>query len=185
MKRRLSIGLGILAIAVAIPFVSGTPVLAELQQAGSSIVKNILAPKVKLNLGAEKKVISVDAQGKQQISWKALDGSAVQPGDVLRYTLVSENAGDKSAKDLKLTQPIPAQTLYTLDSAKANGAKLTYSIDGGKTFVEKPLVTVKLANGQEVQKPAPASSYTHIRWDYSNSLAPLATVRAAYEVAVK
>jgi uncharacterized repeat protein (TIGR01451 family) len=185
MKRRLSIGLSILAVAAAVPFISGTPVLAELQQAGSSIVKNILAPKVKLNLGAEKKVTSVDAQGKQQISWKALDGAAVQPGDVLRYTLVSENAGDKAAKDLKLTQPIPAQTLYTLDSAKANGAALTYSIDGGKTFVEKPMVTVKLASGQEVQKPAPASSYTHIRWDYSNSLAPLATVRAAYEVAVK
>lgn len=185
MKRRLSIGLSILAVAAAIPFISGTPVLAQLQQAGSSIVKNILAPKVKLNLGAEKKVTSVDAQGKQQISWKALDGAAVQPGDVLRYTLVSENAGDKPANSLKLTQPVPAQTLYTVGSAKANGASLSYSINGGKTFVEKPMVTVKLANGEEVQKPAPASSYTHIRWDYSNSLAPLATVRAAYEVAVK
>jgi uncharacterized repeat protein (TIGR01451 family) len=184
MKRRLSIGLGLLAVALAIPFASGTPVLAELQQAGSAVVKNILAPKVKLNLGAEKKVVSVDAQGKQQVTWKAFQGT-VQPGDVLRYTLVSENAGDKSAKSLKLVQPIPAQTLYSLGSAKANGATLTYSINGGKTFVEKPMVTVKLANGQVVQKPAPASAYTHIRWDYSNSLAPLAAVRAAYEVAVK
>ena len=184
MKRRLSIGLGILAVAVAIPFASGTPVLANLQQAGSSIVQNILMPKVKLNLGAEKKVVSVDAEGKEKIEWKALEG-AVQPGDVLRYTLVSENAGDKPAKSLKLVQPIPAQTIYSLDSAKANGATLTYSIDGGKTFVEKPMVTVKLADGKEVQKPAPASAYTHIRWDYSSSLAPLAAVRAAYEVAVK
>jgi hypothetical protein len=60
MKRRLSIGLSILAVAAAIPFVSGTPVLANLQQAGSSIVKNILAPQVKLNLGAEKQVVSFD-----------------------------------------------------------------------------------------------------------------------------
>jgi uncharacterized repeat protein (TIGR01451 family) len=185
MKRRLSIGLSILAVAAAIPFVSGTPVLAELQQAGSSIVKNILAPKVKLNLGAEKQVVSFDAQGKQQITWQALDGASVKPGDVLRYTLLSENAGDKPAKELKLTQPVPAQTIFVLDSAKANGAQLTYSIDGGKSFVAKPMVTVKLASGQEVQKPAPASSYTHVRWDYSNSLAPLASVRAAYEVAVK
>lgn len=185
MKRRLSIGLSILAVAAAIPFVSGTPVLAELQQAGSSLVQNILAPKVKLNLSAEKKIASVDAQGKQQVTWKAIDNTAVQPGDILRYTLVSENAGDKAAKNLTLTQPIPAQTLFVLESAKANGALLTYSIDGGKTFVEKPMVTVKLANGQEAQRPAPASAYTHIRWDYSDSLAPLASVRAAYEVAVK
>lgn len=185
MKRRFSIGLGILVVAAAIPFAGGAPVLAELQQAGSSIVQNILAPKVKLNLGAEKKVVSVDAEGKQQITWQPISNAAVQPGDVLRYTLVSENAGDKPAKSLKLTQPIPAQTVYSLESAKANGAQLTYSIDGGKTFVEKPTVTVKLANGQEVQQPAPASAYTHIRWDYSNSLAPLAAVRAAYEVAVK
>jgi uncharacterized repeat protein (TIGR01451 family) len=184
MKRRLSIGLGILAVAAAIPFASGTPVLAELQHTGEAIVKNILAPKVKLNLGVEKQVISKDAEGKQKISWVALKG-AVQPSDVLRYTLVSENAGDKAAKDLKLVQPIPAQTIYKLDSAKANGAKLTYSIDGGKTFVEKPMVMVKLANGKEELRPAPASVYTHVRWDYSNSLAPLASVRAAYEVAVR
>ena len=184
MKRRLSIGLGLLVVASALPFVSGTPVLAELQHTGAAIVKNILTPKVKLNLGVEKQVISVDAEGKQKISWVALEG-AVQPSDVLRYTLVSENAGDKAAKDLKLVQPIPAQTIYKLDSAKANGAKLTYSIDSGKTFVEKPMVTVKLANGKEELRPAPASSYTHVRWDYSNSLAPLASVRAAYEVAVR
>jgi uncharacterized repeat protein (TIGR01451 family) len=184
MKRRLTIGLSILAVAAAIPFVSGTPVLAELQQAGTAMVKNILAPKVKLNLGVEKQMASVNAQGKPQITWTALKG-AVHPGDVLRYTLISENAGDKAAKDLKLTQPVPAQTLFVLESAKANGALLTYSINGGKTFVEKPMVTVKLANGQEAQRPAPASAYTHIRWDYSNSLAPLASVRAAYEVAVK
>ncbi len=184
MKRRLTIGLSILAVAAAIPFASGTPVLAQLQQAGTAMVKNILAPKVKLNLGVEKQVASVDAQGKSKVTWTALEG-AVHPGDVLRYTLLSENAGDKPAKELKLTQPIPAQTLYQLDSAKANSAKLTFSIDGGKTFVEKPMVTVKLADGKEELRPAPAAAYTHIRWDYSDSLAPLASVHAAYQVAVR
>jgi uncharacterized repeat protein (TIGR01451 family) len=186
MKRRLSVGLGILAVVIAVPFASGTPVLANLQQAGASIVKNIMQPKVQLKLGAEKQVAVKDAEGNTKIAWLPLKGSVtVQPGDVLRYTLTSENAGDKAANSLKLTQPVPAKTSYILKSARANGAKLTFSIDGGKTFVAQPMVMVKLANGQEELRPAPAGAYTHMRWDYSDSLAPLATVRAAYDVAVK
>jgi hypothetical protein len=161
MKRRLSIGLGILAIAAAIPFASSTPVLANLQEAGASIVKNIMQPKMKLVLGAEKKVVTVDAEGKSVTSWKAIEGLVtVQPGDVL-------------------------QTTYVLGSALANGAQLTYSIDGGKTFVAKPTIKVKLADGSVVEKPAPAEMYTHTRWDYSESVQPAASVRSVYEVAVK
>jgi uncharacterized repeat protein (TIGR01451 family) len=186
MKRRLSIGLGILAIAAAIPFASSTPVLANLQEAGASIVKNIMQPKMKLVLGAEKKVVTVDAEGKSVTSWKALEGSvSVQPGDVMRYTLSSQNAGDKPASKLVLTQPIPAHTTYVVGSAIANGAKLTYSIDAGKSFVANPTIKVKLADGSVVEKPAPAEMYTHARWDYSESLQPAAAVRSTYEVAVK
>lgn len=186
MNRRLSIGLGIVAVAAAIPFVSNTPVLANLQQAGSAIVKNVLQPKVQLKLSAEKKVTTVDAQGKKLVKWQPLKGAVtVQPGDVLRYTIASENAGEKPAKNLVVTQPIPKQTTYVLSSANANGAALTFSIDGGKTFVAKPMVKVKLADGKEELRPAPAEAYTHARWDYSNSLAPMASVKAIYEVAVK
>jgi uncharacterized repeat protein (TIGR01451 family) len=186
MKRHLSIGLGILAVAVAIPFASGTPVLANLQEAGTSIVKNILQPKMKLVLGAEKKVQSVDAQGKTVVAFKALEGNvSVQPGDVLRYTLSSQNAGDKPASKLVLTQPVPAHTQYVIGSALANGAKLTYSIDSGKSFVAKPTIKVKQADGAVVEKPAPAAMYSHVRWDYSASVKPASAVRSVYEVAVK
>ncbi|MGB8700132.1 MAG: hypothetical protein WCD18_12010, partial [Thermosynechococcaceae cyanobacterium] len=175
MKRSLMVGLSLLAVAAAIPAMGSTPVLSNLQQAGSSIVKNLMQPKVELNLGAEKKVMAMDTQGKPQVTWQSLKGEvAVQPGDVLRYTLTSENAGDKPAKDLALTQPVPAKTTYVLGSALANGATLTFSIDGGQTFVDKPMIKVKLADGKEELRPAPAEAYTHVRWDYSESLAPLA-----------
>lgn len=186
MKRKLYFGLGIVAVAATIPFVSGTPVLANLQQASTSIVKQLMQPKVQLELGAQKKEIALDAQGKEQVTWQPLQGEVqVQPGDVLRYTLSSKNAGEKPAKDLVLTQPVPAKTTFVLDSARANGAKLTFSIDGGKTFVQKPMVTVKLADGKEELRPAPAEVYTHVRWDYSESLAPMAAVNATYEVTVQ
>jgi uncharacterized repeat protein (TIGR01451 family) len=183
--KRFSIGLSVLALAALVPFATNTPVLANLQQAGEAIVKSVLQPKVQLALGAEKQVKSVDAKGAEQIAWQPLKGSVtVHPGDVIRYTLTGENAGEKPAANLVLTQPVPAQTVYQLKSARANGAKLTFSIDGGKVFSAQPMVKVKLADGKEELQPAPASAYTHVRWDYSESLAPMAAVRASYDVAV-
>jgi uncharacterized repeat protein (TIGR01451 family) len=185
MKRSVSIGLGLFAAAAVIPFASNTPVLAGLQQAGTAIVKNILQPKVQLEMTAAKKVVVTDVAGKPQIKWQSLKGQVtVQPGDVLRYTVASKNAGDKPAKNLVVTQPIPKKTTYILNSAQPNGAKLTFSIDSGKNFVEKPMVKVKLENGKEELRPAPATAYTHARWSYGNSVAPLAAVKASYDVAV-
>lgn len=186
MKRRLSAGLGILAIAAAIPFISSTPVLANLQEAGESLVQTVFQSKVKLVLGAEKQIITVDAEGKEVISWETLEGNvSVQPGDVIRYTLASENAGDKPASDLVVTQPVPDQTAFVADSARANGAALTYSIDGGQTFSSQPMIEETQPDGSVKMVPAPAEMYSHVRWDYGESLAPMATVRAIYEVAVK
>jgi uncharacterized repeat protein (TIGR01451 family) len=183
--KRFSIALSALALAALVPLATNTPVLANLQQAGEAMVKSVLQPKVQLALGAEKQVKVVDAKGKTQIAWQTLKGQVtVHPGDVVRYTLTGENAGDKPASNLVLTQPVPAQTVYKLKSARANDAKLAFSIDGGKVFSAQPMVKVKLADGKEELQPAPASAYTHVRWDYSQSLAPMAAVRASYEVAV-
>lgn len=183
--KRFSIALSTLALAALVPLATNTPVLANLQQAGEAIVKSVLQPKVQLALGAEKQVKVTDAKGKEKIDWQALKGEVtVHPGDVVRYTLTGGNAGDKPAGNLVLTQPVPAQTTYRLKSARANDAKLTFSIDGGKVFSAQPMVTVKLADGKEELQPAPASAYTHVRWDYSQSLAPMAAVHATYEVAV-
>jgi uncharacterized repeat protein (TIGR01451 family) len=186
MKRLLPIGFGILAAAATLPFMTNTPVLASLQEAGTSIVKNILQPKVQLKLEAQKKIVTTSPEGKEIVTWTALkERVTVQPGDVIRYQLNSENASDQPAKNLVVTQPIPPKTNYVLTSAKTHDAVLTFSIDGGKTFVEKPMVKVKVAEGKEELRPAPAEAYTHVRWDYGNSLTAMAEVQASDEVSVK
>ncbi|WP_299408360.1 hypothetical protein [Acaryochloris sp. IP29b_bin.148] len=186
MKRRLSLGLGVLAIAVAVPFVSSTSVLANLQEAGEALVQNILQPQVKLVLGAEKQVITINAEGEEVISWEALEGQvSVQPGDVIRYTLNSENGGDNPANSLVVTQPVPEQTAYLADSARANGAALTYSIDGGETYSAQPMIEETQPDGSVKMVPAPAEMYSHVRWDYSETLQPMAQVQAVYEVTVQ
>ncbi|NEO10433.1 MAG: hypothetical protein F6K51_34905, partial [Moorea sp. SIO3I8] len=80
---------------VAVPFVGKTPVLAGLQEAGEVIVQNIMRPKVQLKLVAKKKIVEVDTEGKENITWQALENKAiVKPGDTLRYTVKGENSGE-------------------------------------------------------------------------------------------
>lgn len=191
MKRLHQVlGLGAIAFVVTAPFFSEMPVFASWHQAGTAIAQNV-KPKtpVQLNLSAEKQVTQVDAQGKQRITWKPLQGQVVvNPGDVLRYTVTGANHGDRPIKNLVVNQPIPQGMIYALGSATASTnstTKITYSIDKGTSFVEKPTVQVKLANGKVETKPAPAEAYTNIRWTFASAVSPKKTVKAMYQVKVR
>jgi hypothetical protein len=97
------------------------------------------------------------------------------------------NNGSRPATNLIVTQPIPKQTAYVLNSSSTikSTATVTYSIDNGKTFVAKPTVQVKLANGKVETRPAPAEVYTHVRWKFTDAIAAKSTIGAAYQVRVK
>lgn len=182
------IGLGVLGFIVAtVPFLSGTPALATLQQAGESIVQALKGPQVRLNLTVDKQIIEVNEEGQEQIAWVDLGNQAtVIPGDTLRYTVASENLGDKSAEDLVVTQPISPEMIYVLGSATtSNEANITYSIDGGETFVMNPMVEVTLEDGTVQEVPAPAEAYTNVRWEIGEELAPESGTVVAYEVTVR
>ncbi|MBE9126551.1 MULTISPECIES: DUF11 domain-containing protein [unclassified Coleofasciculus] len=185
--KRLPLSLGILALITTLPFLGTTPVLANLQEAGEALVQAIRRPEVKLNLTADKQLLELDQSGKQKITWQSLEGNAVvQPGDVLRYSVNSQNAGDAAAKNLVVTQPIPQKTMYEIGSATSNnGAKTTYSIDNGNSFVDKPMVKVTLPDGTVEEQPAPADTYTHVRWQFGSGLDPAAGVKASYQVKVR
>jgi len=186
MKRWL-VGLGALALAGAIPLVGGEPVRAQISEVRDTIVQAILRPEVKLTLGAEKQVITVDNKGGEVVAWEALEGNVtVQPGDVLRYTVDGANSGDVEAANLQITQPIPERTLYVLDSAESiTPAEITYSIDGGETFVETPMISVTLPDGTIEQQPAPADAYTHITWRFSDALLSADAVKVSYQVGIQ
>lgn len=83
-----------------------------------------------------------------------------------------------------VAQHIP-KTAYVLESVRANGAQLTYSIDGGQTYSEQSMIEVTQPDGTIKMEPAPAEAYTHVQWDYSESLKPMASGQAVYEVAVQ
>ncbi|MEA5580402.1 hypothetical protein VB620_03485 [Nodularia harveyana UHCC-0300] len=188
MKRFSIVGLGAIALIATVPFVGNIPVLGNLGESGIAIAQNAKKGQVQLRLEAEKQVTTEDQQGKQVKKWQLLQGKAtVQPGDVLRYTLKGENTGDRPVKNLTLNQPIPQGMVYVLKSAKTDvsaNSKITYSIDGGRSFVDQPTVKVTLPNGNVEVKPAPATAYTHIRL-YLPVVNAKTTVTANYQVQVR
>lgn len=173
----------------AIPFFGAMPVLAGLGEAGTVIAQNLQhQPQVQLRLRAEKKVVQKTQQGKQQVTWQTLRGSVgVRPGDVIRYTIIGKNNSNYPVKTLVVTQPLPKQTTYVLNSVsvKNNRANITYSIDNGNSFVEKPTIQIKLPNGKVATPAAPPELYTHLRWKIAESIAPATAVNATYQVRVR
>jgi uncharacterized repeat protein (TIGR01451 family) len=185
--KRWSIALGAVAVVAATPFLTSAPVMASLQKAGEAIAQTLRRPEVKLNLSAEKQVVEKDVAGRTVTQWQPLQGKvSVYPGDVLRYTVAGQNKGETAAKKLAITQPIPKQMTYVLGSTTNTGnAKTVYSIDNGKNFVSQPTVQVTLPNGKVEERPAPAEAYTHVQWQFDNSLNPNADVKAAYQAKVR
>jgi uncharacterized repeat protein (TIGR01451 family) len=95
-----------------------------------------------------------------------------QPGDIIRYTLVAENIGTEQARDVEVVDPIPFGTEYVLGSATGRGTTILYSINGGTTYVDQPMIEVRDETGKMVRKPAPASMYTHVKWIIQGQIMP-------------
>src|SRR2546423_13013968 len=73
--------------------------------------------------------------------------TAVNPGEILDWTIMSENSGNAAAREYKTVGHIPRGTTFVGDSAKADGAKTVYSIDNGKSYSAQPMIEVKQADG--------------------------------------
>ncbi|NBD17637.1 MAG: DUF11 domain-containing protein [Cyanobacteria bacterium] len=144
-------------------------------------------PQVNLNLVVDKQEVTVDENGVEQVRWENVgDQVTVVPGDTLRYVVMGTNEGGEAANNLTVTQPIPQQMVYVLGSANSsNNAVITYSINNGETFVANPTIKVEQPDGTVVEKPAPASAYTHIRWDFPSAIAPEDNLEAMYVVEVE
>jgi uncharacterized repeat protein (TIGR01451 family) len=178
MKRFAVIGLGVIALSATVPLVGTIPGLPNI----SAIAQNIQhQPQLHLELDVAKQV-----QDKRHITWQSLQGQAsVKPKDVLRYTISGENYSDRAVKNLTLNQPIPKGMQLVLKSATAtNNAKITYSIDGGRSFSENPTIKVTLPKGKVEIKPAPATAYTHIHLNFNQPIPAKTKVQGTYQVQV-
>jgi uncharacterized repeat protein (TIGR01451 family) len=111
--------------------------------------------------------------------------TVVKPGEILDWTITAENSGNAPALEYKTVGHIPQGTTFVADSAKAEGAKTVYSIDGGKSYSAQPTIEVKQADGSVKRVAAPISMYTEIRYEWADPLAQGGKLSASYKVQVK
>jgi uncharacterized repeat protein (TIGR01451 family) len=112
--------------------------------------------------------------------------TVVKQGEVLDWTINSENSGQAAAIDYKAVGRIPAGTTFVAGSAKADAsARVEYSLDGGKSYAANPTIEEKQADGSTRKVTAPVSMYTNVRYEWADPLAPGGHVSAAYKVRVK
>jgi uncharacterized repeat protein (TIGR01451 family) len=111
--------------------------------------------------------------------------AAVNPGEVLDWTITSENSGNASAFEYKAVGHIPRGTSFVAGSAKADGARAVYSIDGGKSYSDQPTIEEKQSDGTVKRVAAPVAMYTDIRYEWSDPLAQGGKLTASYKVKVK
>lgn len=141
------------------------------------LLANAARPEVKVQLAGaverDSKLIPLDKS------------TVVNPGEILDWTIVSENSGNAAALEYKTVGHIPRGTEFVPGTAKADGAKTVFSIDGGKSFSPQPMIEEKQADGSTKRVPAPSSMYTEIRYEWADSLAQGGKLSASYKVRVK
>ncbi len=112
--------------------------------------------------------------------------AAVNPGEVLDWTITSENDGSAPAHNYKAVGQIPKGTVLVAGSTTADGsASVSYSIDNGKSFSAEPTIEERQADGTVKQVPAPVSMYTQLRYEWADPLADGGKLQASYKVRVK
>jgi uncharacterized repeat protein (TIGR01451 family) len=188
MKSINMIGLGAIALISSISLAAVMPSLASLQTSDPAIAQTAKQESpVQLKLAAERQSILAAASG--GAGWKPLPQNAsLRPGETIRYVVTASNTSDRQIKKLVVNQPIPKGSVYVLGSAtlpKVEGATLDYSIDGGKTYSEKPTIRVKLGNGEIAIRPAPESMYTNVRWSFGDNFSAKTVAYATYQVRIR
>ncbi len=117
-------------------------------------------PSIEISTVMQKVFTTTDAKGAQHKQAGPVD--KVVPGDELVYSFPTHNVGKQPATDVVVTNKVPEHMTYVPGSADGQGAEVSFSIDGGKTWGKPEELTVHADNGTTMT--AQAKDYTNIRW---------------------
>lgn len=146
-----------------------------------SAVPVFAAGTVEFTNKAEMDVMVVSKDGKKET--KRVLAKKVAPDGEVIYTTTFKNTVGKAISNVVITNPIPANMIYTNGSATGDSTVITYSVDGGKTYDAAEKLTVKSEDGK--QRPAQAADFTHIRWVYKGDLANEKSSSVGFRAVVK
>lgn len=128
----------------------------------------------------EKEVLVRAADGTEKIERRPAD--RVKPGQQVIYTLSYENPSSSPAGDVVLIMPVPRETTYVEGSVTGPGASVTFSADGGETYVARGRLVVT-EDGRE--RAATNGDITHVKWTLAGALAPKGRGEVSFRGIVK
>ena len=139
------------------------------------------SPAVEIKITAEVEVKVKAPDGSEEV--KRVPAAKVPPGTAVIYTLNAKNTGAKPAGDVVMTDPIPAEMEYVDGSVSAQNARVTFSVDGGKSFAAKESLKVRGEDG--AMRAALPADFTHIRWRLEKPLTPGETRAVSFRAKVE
>ena len=148
------------AIALGLSVLLGSHAAHAVESAGN--------PAVEIKITAEVEVKVKAADGSEEV--KRVPAAKVPPGTAVIYTLHAKNTSTKPASDVVMTDPIPNEMAYIDGSASTDGARVTFSVDGGKTFGAQESLKIRGEDG--AMRAALPAYLTNIRWQLEMPLAP-------------
>ncbi|QGN56170.1 hypothetical protein [Novosphingobium sp. Gsoil 351] len=150
-------------------FVSGAIVTASSAAALAAAGAMVLTGDVKVETttvvnGVEKTVLALP--------------KVVVPGNRLVFSTSYRNDSGSPVQNFVVTNPVPEGIAVSASDA----ARLTVSVDGGKSWGKLAALTVKNAKG--VARAAQAADVTHVRWTLA-TIAPGSSGAVAYHAIVE
>ena len=140
-------------------------------------------PRINLDMTAEKQVTIVE-NGQRRT--EMVPAEEVVSGEIIRYTIHYRNDGDQAATNVEINNQVPEGTTFIPGSAAGEGAEITFSIDGGKSFKQPSLLTyeVTLPDGQQERRVASPEQYNAVRWEVA-AIPPGGSGQVSYQVRVQ
>jgi uncharacterized repeat protein (TIGR01451 family) len=148
------------AVAVCLSILLGAPSARAIETAGDTAIEVKITDEIEIKVK--------NAAGVEEL--KRVPADKVAPGMSVIYTLSAKNTSAAPVADVVMTDPIPEQMEYVDGSVSAENARVTFSVDGGKTFAAKDALKVRGEDG--AMRAAVPADFTHIRWQLEKPLGP-------------
>jgi len=150
----------------------------------TTMPSGVIAAGMDMKTIAEKEVTMVDHDGKEYLEYFLTEMVEVVPGNIIRFTNVYRNLGREAAEPgLTINNPVPKEVAYIGGTATGKNAKITFSVDGGKSF---GLPSELFVTGEDGKKrPARPDEYTDIKWVILKAVLPGEEGSVAYKGKLK
>ena len=124
----------------------------------------------------EREVVVRGKDGAETVKRQTAD--KVTPGETVVYSIRYRNDAAEPASGIVLVMPVPKEVSYVEGSVAGGDASVSFSADGGKTYVARGRLTIEEGGAS---RPARGDEITHIRWTLAEPVPAKADGEVSYK----